>query len=138
MNAEEAEDYVGLPYKEGSYGPDSYNCWGLLYTIQTKHFGVKMPMAPIGDSDRCQQMFKDHVRYGEWTELANPEHGAGALLRGGTEPHVGVYLDIDGGGILHALEGVGVVFTTLDQLNPLGFARTKYYRLSNDRNLSSA
>lgn len=138
MTADEADCYVGLPYKEGSYGPDNYNCWGLLYHVQRTYFAVDMPMAPIGDPDKLRHMFADHINASVWALVEKPKHGDGALMRSGDNPHVGIYLDIDGGGILHALEGVGVVFTTLDQLNVVGFARTKYYRLNNDSNFSSA
>ena len=132
MNADEADSLVGKPYEAGSYGPDSFNCWGLLYYAQRNYFGVKMPKAPIGDADKCRLMFESRIQSGQWSETAQPKHGDGALMRGGTDPHVGIYLEFDGGGILHSMEGVGVIFTTLDQLRTLGFARTKYYRLTND------
>lgn len=132
MTAEQAGELVGIPYENGAYGPNSFNCWGLLYYVQKEYFNVKMPRAPLGNADQCRLMFDTRINSGQWTSVEVPRHGDGALLRGGDEPHVGIYLDFDGGGILHALEGVGVIFTTLDQLRTLGFARTKYYRLTND------
>jgi cell wall-associated NlpC family hydrolase len=133
ITAEEVDALLDCQYKEGSFGPpeNGFNCWGLLHYVQAVYFGVQMPRAPIGDAERCKQMFADHVTADVWALVEKPEHGNGALMRGGDNPHVGIYLDFDGGGILHALEGVGVVFTTVDRLNYMGFARTKYYRLSN-------
>jgi len=131
MTPEQVENYLGIPYKEGGMGPDSYNCWGLLRHIQTTYFDTNMPIAPIGDAERCQQMFKDHVEASVWAVDEVPQHGYGALMRGGNNPHVGVYLEFDGGGILHALEGVGVVFTPITDLGFHGYARVTYYRLNN-------
>lgn len=130
MNAEDAAKYIGKPHKPGGEGPDAYDCWHLLRHLQATYFNVEMPIAPIGDEDACLALFKDKVSTGDWSVLALPEHGCGALLRGGRWPHVGIYLDIDGGGILHALEGPGIVWTKLSSLRVMGFGRTTYYRVS--------
>lgn len=131
MNIEQIEPFVGMPYRAGSYGPDDFNCWGLLYYIQKNYFNVEMPFAPIGNEDACRLLFKERIEAGVWAVTDNPLHGDGVLMRPGSNPHVGVYLDIDGGGILHALEGFGVVFTATTDLSFYGFGRVKYYRLNN-------
>ena len=130
----EINSYVGIPYIDGSFGPKEvgFNCWGLLHYVQENHYGVRMPKAPIGDADACVAMHTDHLVRHVWEVIQFPVDGCGALLRGGRNPHVGVYLSADGGGILHALEGAGVVFTPLSELPALGFGRTKFYRLSNE------
>lgn len=129
MNSEDINHFIGLPYEEGSFGPDSFNCWGLLYFVQRNYFKVSMPSAPIGDSEACKTMFESQLQSGAWASITSPTHGCGALMRGGESPHVGIYLDIDAGGILHAMEGVGVIWTPIYQLRALNFGRTKYYRL---------
>lgn len=133
MNIEEVEQYLGAPYLAGSFGPPEvgFNCWGLLHYVQAKHFGVKMPKAPIGDAETCRRMFTDRIAARVWAQVEQPRHGDGALMREGKNPHVGVYLNIDNGGILHALEGVGVIFTPITDLGFHGFSRVKYYRLNN-------
>lgn len=120
--------YIGLPWKSGAEGPDAYNCWGLLRHIELTYFGVLLPNIVVGDVFGCRDMFEEKVHNQEWVPVAIPQHGDGALLRGGNEPHVGVYLDLDGGGILHAMENIGVVFTHSRSLPALGFGRTTYYR----------
>lgn len=129
MNSEDINFLIGLPYEDGSFGPDSFNCWGLLFYIQHNYFKVSMPIAPIGDADGCKAMFESQLESGAWQPLEKPVHGCGALMRDGQSPHVGIYLDIDAGGILHSMEGVGVIWTPLYQLRSLNFGRTKYYRL---------
>lgn len=130
MNADQVNVYIGMDYEAGSFGPTTFNCWGLLHHIQNTYFGVNLPIAPIGDAVACLDLFESGVHGGLWSKLEQPEHGAGALLRGGNSPHVGIYLDIDGGGILHALENVGVIFTPVWQLRKMQFGRTTYYRFN--------
>lgn len=139
MTPEEINIYIGLDYTEGSFGPPEagFNCWGLLHYIQQHHFGVVMPKVPIGDAQACLAEFESRITRHVWERINVPEHGCGALLRGGLHPHVGVYLNADGGVILHALEGVGVVASSVHELSGLGFGRTKYYRLSSDVDSSS-
>lgn len=138
MTPLDINELVGLPYEDGAFGPDSFNCWGLLYYVQQNYFKTNMPMAPIGDGDGCRLMFEQQLRTGAWTELEFPEHGCGALMRGGETPHVGIYLDFDGGGILHSLNEEGVIWTPLPRLRALQFGRTKYYRLNNGRKSSNS
>jgi hypothetical protein len=130
MNSSDVNYFIGLPYENGSFGPDSFNCWGLLYFIQLNYFKIQMPLAPLGDPVACKNLFEGQISLGQWTRLERPVHGCGALMRGGETPHVGIYLDIDGGGILHAMEGVGVIWTPVYKLRSASFGRTQYYRLN--------
>lgn len=126
MTDDQISRYVGMPYENGSYGPYTYNCWGLLVHIQHRYFKVEMPMVNIEQSAECALMFKDKVRSGEWTLVDSPIQGDAVLLRGGMAPHVGVFVN---GGVLHALEDVGVVWTEINKLRYIGFSSAKYYRL---------
>jgi cell wall-associated NlpC family hydrolase len=129
MTPDDVFEYLNLPHKPGGIGPLEYDCWNLLRHLQKKYFGVTLPDAPIGDEAACLALFKDKAESGEWQAVAKPEHGDCALLRGGTWPHVGIYLDFDGGGVLHAMEGSGVIWTRLPKLRSFGFGRTVYYRV---------
>lgn len=131
MNAAQVASYVGIPYKEGGLGPDAYNCWGLLIHIQREYFGVNVPLVPLGNVPECLGMFKSAIDDGEWTQVDKPNHGDVVILRSGSDPHVGVYVDVERGGILHALENIGVIFTPMTQLNMLGYGRCKFYRAKN-------
>lgn len=129
MTPADVNEYIGLPWESGACGPDAYNCWGLLKVVQEVHFGVSMPYLVMGDEVGIRAAYSDKMRSGEWQIVAEPSHGDGVLLRAGTHPHVGVWLDIDGGGVLHSLEGSGVIFTLRSNLNALGFGSSQYYKL---------
>ncbi|MBW4789115.1 C40 family peptidase [Alcaligenes faecalis subsp. faecalis] len=127
MTADDANQYIGLPWRLGARGPSEYDCRGLLVHCRSTYFGGGIPDFELGDAAR--DLYAHKMRSGEWQIVAIPEHGDGVLLRDGNDPHVGIYLDLDGGGVLHALEGKGVVFTALRDLNFLGFARPTFYRI---------
>ncbi len=132
MTADDVIPYLMLPHRPGATGPDAYDCWNLLRHLLKTHFNTTLPDAPIGDEQACLALFKERCESGDWQAVASPAHGDPALLRGGTYPHVGIYLDLDGGGILHAMEGSGVIWTKLPQLRAFGFGRTVFYRVKHD------
>jgi hypothetical protein len=72
---------------------------------------------------------RDHPERQNWHAVETPKEGDVALLRQSRHPiHVGVWLDVDGGGILHAVQGAGVVFQSLNNLNMTGWKIENYYR----------
>lgn len=127
MTPAQINQYIGLPWVAGGRGPDAFDCWGLLRYLQREHFGRGLPEIPeFGDTARA--MYQVQMSSGAWEIVAQPEHGAGVLMRGGDDPHVGVWLDCEGGGVLHAMERVGVIWTPYRSLRLIGFSRLKYYR----------
>lgn len=128
MTADDINRYVGLPYLAGGRGP-AFDCWGLLMHLQREHFGVDLPEVN-GDWQAAGAEYEARRASGVWSLVAKPEHGAPALMRGGMHPHVGTWLDVDGGGVLHAQEGVGVVWTPAARLNMAGYGRTQYFKVN--------
>lgn len=131
MTPAQVELYNGKEYLLEGNGPDQWGCWFLLRHCLAEYFGVTMPLAPIGDEKACLELYTGKVRTGEWKVVPYPQHGDPVLMRGGILPHVGLFLDIDGGGILHALEDVGVTFSSLGACYDMGFGNLKFYRVVN-------
>lgn len=127
MTAQEVNRYIGLPWVYGARGPMEYDCWGLLKAVRDAHFGGGIPDTPLGDAAR--DLYSEKLRSRDWEIVDTPSHGDGVLLREGDEPHVGVYLDLDGGGVLHAQDGTGVVFTSIRDLRLIGYSYPKFYRI---------
>ncbi len=127
MTADDANAFIGLPWRFGARGPDAYDCWGLLHECRQRFFGGGIPDTVLGEPARA--LYAHKLRSGEWQLVACPQHGDGVLLREGDRPHVGIYLDLDGGGVLHAMEGRGVIFTPLRGLFGLGYSNPKYHRI---------
>lgn len=131
MTAADAYRYLGMPYKDdGDSEEEGFNCWGFLRHVSAKHFGKHLPIAPLGDGEKCIQMHTEALHDGVYEVVRTPSHGDAVLLRGGDSPHVGIWLDIDGGGVLHSMTGYGVIWTPKANLAMLGFSKRQYYRLN--------
>jgi cell wall-associated NlpC family hydrolase len=117
---------VGKPYKRGSHGPDSYDCFGLVDCVWRELFARSLPV-------REEAM---HAKPSDWRRLQAPEDGALVFMRFAGDRHVGVWLSDDGGGVLHAVEPDGwkigdrrasVVFETIFALRLRGYLQTRFY-----------
>ncbi|MGO4154335.1 NlpC/P60 family protein [Cupriavidus sp. YAF13] len=129
MTADDINRYVELPYCSGGRGPDAFDCWGLLIFVQRAHFGREMPDLQMGDAKASYAAYEQRRASGEWVIIPRPVHGAPALMRAGMHPHVGTWLEVEGGGVLHAQQGAGVVWTPSARLNMSGYGRTQYFEI---------
>jgi cell wall-associated NlpC family hydrolase len=126
-----AFDYIGRPWVNGAQGPDSFDCWGFFRFIQINHFALDVPLIEI-DADNfkvvAQKIMSDDER-GNWASVSLPTQGCAVLMAHSKYPsHVGVWLDVDGGGVLHCIRGEGVVFSTISSLKTCGWGRVEYYK----------
>lgn len=127
------EHLVGLPWEAGAQGPHAYDCWGLFRHVQREVFGIEVPIVVAADYDDphvLTDLFARHEERARWALIEAPVHGAGVLVR--APLHVGVWLDVDGGGVLHSVRGAGVVFTSDASWAASGFGRRQFYRFSGE------
>ena len=126
-------DYIGLPWVAYARGPYEFDCWGLVLDVLSKQFRIDLPQYLTVKTDDPQGMTKAML-CGLQQNLAEPvkqpAHGAIAccyIVVNGKEllRHVGIYLDIDGGGILHSYEKHACAFDHPKKLNRL-FHRIVY------------
>jgi cell wall-associated NlpC family hydrolase len=120
-----ALEYVGKPWARGADGPEAFDCWGLVREVERRHFGRELPEAP--ERAALLDTAREVLRRGQWLRTIAPREGDGVIIRYGPQVHVGVYLDADGGGVLHAVEGVGVIYTLVTDLRHNGWTRVEYY-----------
>ena len=122
---------IGLPWIAGARGPDAYDCWGLFLAVQRQHFGRELPEIPVDALDlrAVLDAFTAHPERQRWQPVSAAEEGDAVLMRQARDPvHIGVWLDIDGGGVLHAVRHAGVVFQTLAALDAHGWQIEGHYR----------
>ena len=125
-----AASYIGIPWEAGAQGPKSYDCMAFFRHIQGAHFGIEVPaiIAPdYEDPLALSSLFLEHEERQRWVSISKPEHGCAVMVR--RPMHIGVWLDIDGGGVLHCVRGAGVVFTAGSAWATSGFGRREYFRL---------
>jgi len=126
-----AIEYLGKPWQSGKDGPDTFDCWGLVRYVQRRHFNLELPEIRV-DADNLSatvQAFSSHAERQRWSAVIAPNEGDCLLLSQHKAPtHVGVWLDVDGGGLLHAVRGAGVVFTKNSHLKSMGYHVLGAYR----------
>jgi hypothetical protein len=120
------EPLIGRPYKEGAYGPEEFDCWGLAWYIEKELFDRELSVIinPSGSIKEISRLFRDHPEHRNWSVCEQPVHGGVIEMSHSRHPHhVGVWLDIDGGGILHAQCLAGVSFDPIIAMRAAGWRR---------------
>lgn len=124
-----AEQYLGRPWMSGKSGPDAYDCYGLVRAVYKSVYGVSLPEVNVNahSMPACVHACIDQQQ--QWREIAYPIDGCVVTMTRSNLPHhVGIWLDADGGGALHALDGAGVIFSSLPALAALRFKILSYYQ----------
>lgn len=129
---------IGLPWTEGAQGPGAFDCWGLARATQRELFGRDLPLLACEadpskiarDNIRDVMRALDNVELRSgWAEVQTPTHGDIAMLSHRKYPsHMGTYLDVDRGGILHVTHEGGVRFEPIPLLRLQGWHRISYFR----------
>lgn len=135
-----AAPYIGLAWEADGEGPEAFNCWAFVRFVQRRHFGRELPDIPNPhDLLAMARAFRDHPERRHWVLVGTPAEGDCALMRQARYPiHVGVWIEADGGlppeargaqgGVLHCVQGSGVVFQRLDALGLHGWRIEGFYR----------
>ena len=121
-----AFDYIGLPWL-----PRINDCWAFFRRVQLERFDRAIPAIDPDNyrSMTCARLFAGHAERTHWTPVERPQEGDAVLLAHARHPsHVGVWVDVDGGGVLHCINGAGVVFQSVKALKAGGWGHLEYYR----------
>lgn len=122
-----AADYIGLPWVAGAS-----DCWAFACRIWRERFGFEAPLFAGDPTDprvARRALAHDPERSG-WRIVAfGPREGDAVLMARGARPcHVGIWIDPDPPGVLHSVEGAGVVFTPPARLAAMGYRIIGIYR----------
>ncbi len=113
LNAHWALEYIGRPWQSGAQGPHAYDCWSLVRAVQKNVFGRELPIISVNALVQSEVLaaFKDNAEYQHWQRVEIPQDGDCVITKSSPEiaEHVGIWIDVDGGRILQAVYGAGVV-----------------------------
>ena len=123
----------------GGRGPKCFDCWGLLRWVYLQQMGVDLDAhqenrpKEVADNVRVALL---EQRSGAWVEESAPAHLYAVGMSGGQQiHHVGVFLDCDGGVVLHCADGKGVMAQPISVLKALGMSNIVFYRHEQHRYL---
>lgn len=120
-----AIQYLGQPWVE-----HDNDCWAFFRRVSADHFQRELSIIEIDTANlrACIDQFLNHTEHRYWKKTDTPTDGDAVLMSQGHMPtHVGMWLDVDGGGVLHCVKGAGVIFTKTSQLRVLGYKVVAYY-----------
>lgn len=123
---------LGKPYRAGGQGPDSFDCWGMVRYVYAELFNIALQdfshLSPK-DVKSCSAQFEAGAVSEDWVQLDEPEHGCiVAMSRSKVIHHVGLWVDIDGGTCIHALDGASVIAQKVQSLRNSNFSKILFYR----------
>lgn len=125
-----AGNYIGKPWVNGGAGPDGYDCWGLVRAVHADVFGCAIGAIDVDAASALsvRRAFQRTDEYERWTEIdaGSASDGDVVLMSQARYPHhVGV---IAGDGVLHSVEGAGVVHQRRQRLALHGWNVLAIYR----------
>lgn len=130
------DSVIGRPYE-----PAGLHCWQLVRACQEAVFGRALPPVLVAPERRRELVGMMQLRhaYPGWGEVPEPAHGAVVFMtRHGHDLsraacHAGVWLDLDGGGVLHTDDPHGVVFDAIPVLAARNWGDLSFYLPSPDQ-----
>jgi len=121
-----AAGYIGRPWVAGRS-----DCWNFARTVWAEIFGLDVPAVQVDVTSAlaARRALRDGGRTG-WTRVGRAEEGDAVLMSTGARPcHVGVFAAPDGcDGIVHSVEGAGVIWTPLNRIGALGYQVAGFWR----------
>jgi len=125
--------YIGLPYEEGARGPLAWDCWGIIQLIYTNERGIQLPELPGLNAEqlaRIHEVIITEAKNPEWTVVKEPTEGCIVGMGNGHQVmhHVGVYVPVDGGKVIHSRPKQNTVAETVRQLSFRGLHVLNFYQ----------
>lgn len=118
--------YIGTPWVAGES-----DCWHFARRVWREQFGLDVPAVDVDATSRLvsARAFAGHDEYQSWQSVSAPREGDAVVMGKNSRPsHVGIWVDDNGGAILHSLEHAGVVCTPISALPSVGMRVLGYYR----------
>jgi len=126
-----AAQYIGLKFCAGGRSRETgVDCWGLVRLYYEEQKGIILPDLPGITNADILGISRTIVQesHGPWKEISRPEDGCavGMSLRTLLH-HVGIWIEVDGGKVLHCWEGGAVVAESLRMLRLKGIKIIKFF-----------
>lgn len=128
MTPKDVIRYIGLPWIAGQR-----DCWLFFREISEKHYGRTIPAVDVDVMDIRDVIHKvDTEKKARWEQIDHPEDGCAVLMSRNRFPvHIGMWLELDGGKVLHCAQGMGVVFQNRQALAFDGWTGLTFWRYRN-------
>lgn len=126
-----AEQYLGQQWENGAQGPHKWDCWSFFRHVQGEHFDRQVPIIETDAANllAVTRQFGEHSERQKWVEAPDWFEGDAILMAHARyASHVGIWLEVDGGGVLHCQRSSGVIFTRPSALALAGWGKMTGFR----------
>ncbi len=129
IGIEYCQAQLGKPWVSGARGPEEFDCWGLLVSIYKEVLGHQLDPHFGVDAKNIREVLRTvDSEIPRWVEIPRPRHlCAVGMSTGRHVAHVGVWLDHEDGGVIHAASGRGVTFQSRISLRGIGINNLTFY-----------
>lgn len=129
MNYDWLAPLISKPWQAYANGPDAFDCRGIVYAAYPHVIGCTpdLPMdTPPLDADAFESSVADCYKNGGWQRISTLQHGCLVLMAKGAKlRHMGMWLNVNGGRLLHCSKLKGVALEPATYLK--NYHRVEYY-----------
>ena len=121
-----ASQYIGIHWEA-----KTHECGDFFRRVQRERFGREVNPYEVDALDirACMHMLDGHPDNTRWRRAEKPQEGDAVKLGHGTRAsHIGIWVDADGGRVLHCPEGFSSVAESLSKLRLSGWRLIEFYR----------
>lgn len=125
-----AIDLIGKQWKLGEAGPDVFDCWGFVRYVQKHQFGIEVSDVVVDNLKTAVHELSKNAERENWVRVWTPMEGDLVMMARNKLPvHIGVWVAANGTtGVLHCVEGSGVLYNPARSLALVGWGGLQYYR----------
>jgi cell wall-associated NlpC family hydrolase len=130
-----ATQYIGIRWKLLGRTTKGFECWGLVMHVLKEHFDLDVGTV-AADGRRAMETGRAFLKMmpeakgslmAAWERVEHPAEGDIVVMcnRNEVPGHCGIYIEADGGGVLHCAEKAGVV---IQKVAAIEWPVIKFYR----------
>lgn len=122
---DDIDDLIGIPWKRGAFGPDFFDCWGIVHKCMTLIGHEHLVEVDYTFRHGIEGEFSAGVRDGHVTDASETDDNVIVICyRGDRAEHIGIMID---GYLLHSIGRPGAKGSV--QLTRLAAIRRMFTRL---------
>ena len=123
--------FLGRKWSPDGKGPTHFNCYNLCRAVYRDVWGIDIPEVNVNARDVANVVrgFRNASDIPCWERIEQPLHGDAVVFAQRLAPvHMGLWLELNGGVILHAAERLGVTCVPAGMMRDYGYTKPEYYR----------
>jgi len=125
-------EILSKPWKANTRGPETFDCWGLVHYVYLTQKGIDLPSyLEVNANNRKETTsFIERLNSNSscWKQISIPENFCVcAMSMSDLFSHVGLWLNVDGGIVIHCTKETGVIAEPIRSLKTKGWRKICFF-----------